>query len=66
MNSAMYKHMWLIAPREAQEYPDYSHEKHFGTNVPSFLPRKPMIEYILGGGHLAITFGSKRKEHPIL
>ena len=44
----MYKHMWLIAPREAQEYPDYSHEKHFGTNVPSFLPRKPMIEYILG------------------
>ena len=48
VNSGMYENLWCNTPREVHEYPDYSHEEHFGKNLPSFIPRQLMYDYVVG------------------
>ena len=44
----MYKHLWTNSPKEASlEFPDYTFAEHFkGKPVPSFLPWRPVREYL--------------------
>ena len=54
VHGGMYRHMWVNTPKEVgAEFRDYTFERHFGWNVPSFLPRGPMRDYLEGRfGHL--------------
>ena len=44
----MYKHLWTNSAKEGSlEFPDYTFADHFGGKpVPSYLPRKPVREYL--------------------
>jgi len=43
-----YNDMWCNTPKELMEFPDYTFEEHFKSKaVPSFLPRKDFLEYLL-------------------
>ena len=48
VHSSMYRHLWTNAPKEALEYHDHPHEEHFGHNLPSFLPREMILDYLKG------------------
>eukprot|EP00930_Biecheleria_cincta_P035550 TRINITY_DN2444_c0_g1_i3.p1 TRINITY_DN2444_c0_g1~~TRINITY_DN2444_c0_g1_i3.p1 ORF type:complete len:975 (+),score=145.44 TRINITY_DN2444_c0_g1_i3:26-2950(+) len=48
-HSSMYKDLWSNGPKEAgSEYPDYTFMEHFGSAMPSFLPRAAIADYIKG------------------
>lgn len=47
VHSGMYPHMWINAPKEAQECADYSYDEHFGRPMPSYLEREQCRQYFL-------------------
>ena len=47
-HSSMYRYLWSNGPKECLEFGDYSFEEHFGQPIPSFPPREPLRDYILG------------------
>ena len=40
--------MLFLLLQEALEFYDHSFEEHFGVIVPSYLPRKMVLEYLKG------------------
>ena len=48
VHSSMYRNLWVNAPKECYEYPDYTFDEHFGRPVPSYLERESFRDYILG------------------
>ena len=48
VHGSMYKNLWCNAPKEALELPDYCFEDHFGKQVPSYVPRELIYDYITG------------------
>merc|ERR1711970_25907 len=44
----MYKGLFVNAPCEALEFPDYTYEQHFGKQLSSFPPRAVMEDYLRG------------------
>lgn len=43
----MYEALWCNIPKEMMEFHDYTFEEHFGgRQVPAYLPRECMLEYI--------------------
>ena len=44
----MYHNMWTNAPKETDEFPDYTCDQHFGKPVPSYLEREQFRGYIIG------------------
>jgi len=47
-HSSMYRYLWSNGPKECLEFGDYTFEEHFGKPIPSFPPREPLRDYILG------------------
>ena len=47
-HSSMYRYLWSNGPKECLEFGDYSFEEHFGKPIPSFPPREPLRNYIVG------------------
>ena len=47
-HSSMYRYLWSNGPKECLEFGDYSFDEHFGKPIPSFPPREPLRDYILG------------------
>ena len=48
VHSGMYRYLWSNGPKECLEFADYSFEEHFGQQIPSFPPRAPLADYIMG------------------
>jgi len=48
VHGSMYRYLWSNGPKECLEFADYSFEDHFGKAIPSFPPREPLADYILG------------------
>lgn len=48
VQSSMYRYLWSNGPKECLEFADYSFEEHFGKAIPSYPPREPLADYILG------------------
>lgn len=48
VQSSMYRFLWSNGPKECLEFADYSFEKHFGKPIPSYPPREPLADYIMG------------------
>jgi trimethylamine monooxygenase len=48
VHSSMYQALWSNGPKENLEFPDYSFEKHFGRQIPSFPPRAVLFDYLEG------------------
>ena len=50
IHASMYYKMFINEPKEYMEYGDYTFEEHFkGQNVPSYMPRAVIREYLIGG-----------------
>ena len=45
--SGMYRELWTNGPKEAMEFSDYTYDDHFKTQLPVYLPRKLVYEYIM-------------------
>jgi hypothetical protein len=43
----MYESLWTNGPVHPAEYFDYSFDEHFGHPVPVYMPRQPLLEYML-------------------
>jgi Flavin-binding monooxygenase-like len=43
----MYEGLWTNGPKEAIEFFDYTFEEHFGQALPVYMPRQPLLEYML-------------------
>ena len=43
----MYNDLWNN-PYCSNEYPDYTYEEHFGKNLPAFVPRAVVRDYLEG------------------
>ena len=43
----MYKNLWSNIPKETVEFPDYTFEQHFKKEVPTYLPRSDLLQYII-------------------
>lgn len=52
VHSSMYQALWSNGPKENLEFADYSFEKHFGRQIPSFPPRAVLFDYIEGRARL--------------
>ena len=48
VHGSMYKALWMNGPKEACELPDYSWDEHFGKELPSYLPREAVFDYLQG------------------
>ncbi|MGH6946924.1 MAG: NAD(P)-binding domain-containing protein [Kiloniellales bacterium] len=48
VQSSMYRFLWSNGPKEGLEFADYSFEEHFGKAIPSYPPREPLANYIMG------------------
>ena len=49
MHGSMYYKMFTNESKEYMEYADYTFEEHFkGQNVPSYMPRAVIREYLIG------------------
>ena len=49
MHGSMYYKMFTNESKEYMEYADYTFEEHFkGKNVPSYMPRAVIREYLIG------------------
>lgn len=40
-----YDEVWSNIAKECFEFPDYTYQQHFGHSVPTFLPRKDLLQY---------------------
>lgn len=43
----MYEALWMNGPKECLEFFDYTFDEHFGCAMPTHLPRKLFLEYML-------------------
>eukprot|EP00978_Attheya_sp_CCMP212_P010522 scaffold25543_cov55-Attheya_sp.AAC.2 len=43
----MYEALWTNGCKEAMEFFDYTYDEHFKKELPTFLPRKHVLEYML-------------------
>ena len=43
----MYDGLWINAPKELLEFPDYTFDSHFKTQMPAYLTRKEILKYIM-------------------
>ena len=43
----MYQNLWSNIPKETVEFPDYTFEQHFNKEVPTYLPRSDVLQYII-------------------
>ena len=48
VHASMYRYLWCNAPKEALELPDYTFVEHFGKQIPSYVPRELIYDYING------------------
>ena len=49
VHGSMYYKMFTNESKEYMEYADYTFEEHFkGKNVPSYMPRAVIREYLIG------------------
>ena len=48
VHGSMYRHLWINAPKEVLEFPDYTFKDHFKKNLPSFTPREIIFDYLSG------------------
>jgi Flavin-binding monooxygenase-like len=44
----MYEGLWINAPKESNEFWDYTYQDHYGVgvNLPSYMPRQAVLEYM--------------------
>ncbi len=48
-HSSLYRHLWTNSPKEGpMEYPDYTHDDHWGQPVPSYIPSEAIKDYLKG------------------
>lgn len=45
VTGSMYRYLWTNAPAECYEYPNFTLDEHFGTAVPSHMPREAWLDY---------------------
>lgn len=43
----MYEALWTNGPKEAIEFFDYTFDEHFGNPLPVYMPRQPLLEYMI-------------------
>ena len=48
VHGSMYHALWANGPKESFELPDYLCDQHFGKELPSFLPREAVFDYLQG------------------
>ena len=48
VHSSMYRDLFVNAPCEALEFPDYTYEQHFGKKLSSYPPRAVLEDYMKG------------------
>ena len=48
VHGSLYKYMWTIGSKEANEFDDYSYKDHFGKALPSYVPREVVRQYLEG------------------
>ncbi len=65
VQSSMYRFLWSNGPKECLEFADYSFEKHFGKAIPSYPPREPLADYILGRAKKSRVRSWIRFESPV-
>ena len=46
VHGSMYRHLWINAPKEVLEYPDYTFKEHSEKNYPSYIPREYIYDYL--------------------
>jgi len=46
--NSQYSMLFSNAPKEAHEFPDYTYNEHFQRPIPSYPPREPILNYLLG------------------
>ena len=62
----MYYKMFTNESKEYMEYADYTFEEHFkGKNVPSYMPRAVIREYLIGK-HMIITTPKPTYDYQII
>jgi thioredoxin reductase len=44
----MYEALWTNGPKEAIEFFDYHFNEHFDHPLPVYMPRQPILEYMIG------------------
>ncbi len=44
----MYEALWTNGPKEAIEFFDYHFNEHFAYPLPVYMPRQPILEYMIG------------------
>ena len=42
-----YEALWTNGPKEGIEFFDYTYDEHFGRQLPVYVPRKALLEYML-------------------
>jgi trimethylamine monooxygenase len=52
VHGSMYRYLWSNGPKECLEFADYTFDKHFGKQIPSFPPREVLYDYITGRAKL--------------
>lgn len=55
VHGSMYQALWMNGPKEACELPDYTWDEHFGRELPSYLPREMVFDYLQGIPFLMLT-----------
>lgn len=45
--SYQYEALWTNGPKEGIEFFDYTYDEHFGRQIPVYVPRKALLEYML-------------------
>jgi cation diffusion facilitator CzcD-associated flavoprotein CzcO len=45
--TSMYEALWTNGPNQFIEYPDYTLQEHFKQALPIYLPRAPLLEYMM-------------------
>ena len=48
VHGSQYEALWANGPKEAFELPDYLCDDHFGQELPSFIPRQAVFDYLQG------------------
>ena len=44
----MYEALWTNGPKENIEFYDYTFDDHFGCALPVYMPREPILDYMIG------------------
>ncbi|KAL9989181.1 hypothetical protein ACROYT_G003702 [Oculina patagonica] len=48
VHGSQYRGLWINAPKEVLEFPDYTFEDHFKKAIPSYPPREVQYDYLKG------------------